>query len=163
MKTLSLFFPYAVFSLLSVVSVQARLTEKESELILRFGKVEMRGPERTSIQGRTYDVGTNLHFKSDQWTITALVIDDRCARITYGKVGDWTDEQIVGLLDRNGGFGTYKEGTGLGKSYRTWKQVNGVTAVFAANTLRITHPLYDRRLAVLKAKADAESKRPPKF
>lgn len=143
---------------------QARLTEKESELVARFGKVETRGPERAYIQGRTYDVGTNLYFKSDQWSIKALVIDDRCAVISYTKVGDWTEEQIVGLLDRNGGYVTFKqEETNLGKSYRKWKQADGVTAVFSGGKLELTHPLYARKLAVLKAKADADSKRPPKF
>ncbi|MEO5958768.1 MAG: hypothetical protein ABIZ49_00040 [Opitutaceae bacterium] len=142
----------------------ARLTEKENELIARFGKVEMRTPEKTSIQGRTYEVGTNLHFRSEQWSIVALLIDDRCARITYRKVGDWTEEQIAGLLDRNGGAATYKEEKReIGESYRTWKQINGVTAVFLLGSLRITHPLYERRLAVLKSSAEAESKRPPKF
>jgi hypothetical protein len=153
-----------LLSAMLVGTSHARLTEKENELVARFGKVELRDPEITSIQGRTYNIGTNLHFRSEHWRITALLIDDRCARITYRKIGDWTDEQIVGLLDRNGGAGTYKEEQNrLGKSYRTWKQVNGVTAVFRLNTLTLTHPLYERRLALLKAKADAESKRPPKF
>lgn len=156
--------PLIVLSVIVTCVAQARLTEKETELIGRFGKVEMRGAERTYIQGRTYDVGTNLYFKSDQWGIKALVIDDRCAVISYTKVGDWTDEQIVGLLDRNGGYATFKqEPTGLGKSFRKWKQADGVTAVFSSGKLELTHPLYARKLAVLKAKADADSKRPPKF
>ena len=145
-------------------SAQARLTEKESELIKRFGPVVSRSEDKRSFEGRTYTVGTSLSFHSDQWSIEVLMIDDRCAQITYRKIGSWTEEQIIGLLDRNGGYGTYKEQpTGLGRSYRKWKQADGVTAVFSMNTLELTHPLLERRLALLKAKAEAESKRPPKF
>lgn len=164
MKTFLTPARFILLSVLLVGSAHARLTEKENELIVRFGKVETRIPENTSNQGRTYSVGTNLYFRSEQWSIVALLIDDRCARVTYRKVGDWTDEQIVGLLDRNGGYGTYREERhALGKNYRTWKQINGVTAVFSSGSLILTHSLYGRRLAVLKAKAEADSKRPPKF
>ncbi len=151
-------------ALVSFTQVQARLTEKEPDLIKRFGPVVSRGDSRTSFEGRSFTVGKILSFRSDQWTIDTLMIDDRCSRITYRKVGNWTDEQIIGLLDRNGGYGTYKEErTGLGKSFRKWKQADGTLAQFSANDLTLTHPTYERRLALLKAKAQAESKQAPKF
>ncbi|MES2692066.1 MAG: hypothetical protein V4773_01245, partial [Verrucomicrobiota bacterium] len=87
----------------------ARLTEKEDELVKRFGPFTNRSAESASFEGRSYVVGTWLTFKADQWTIRTLVVEDRCAQIVYSKVGSWTDEQIVSLLDRNGGHGTYKE------------------------------------------------------
>lgn len=145
-------------------SAHARLTEKEPELIKRFGPVVSRSEDKRSFEGRTYTVGTSLSFRSDQWSIQVLMIDDRCAQITYSKIGSWTEEQIIGLLDRNGGSATYKEQpTGGGKINRKWKQSDGITAQFLINKLELTHPLLERRLALLKAKAEAESKRPPKF
>jgi hypothetical protein len=79
-------------------------------------------------------------------------------------VGSWTNEQLIGLLDRNGGAAGYKEQkTGLGPSYRKWRQGDGVAAVFMLNKLTLTHPMLERRCARLKAKAEAESKRAPKF
>lgn len=158
------FWLIATFAFSLICSAHARLTEKEDELIKRFGPVQLRGDTNRSFEGRSYKVGTTLTFRSEQWTIRAQLIDDRCAQITYGKIGSWTEEQIIGLLDRNGGYGTYKEErTGLGKGYRKWKQADGTAALFSLNTLELTHPLYERRLALLKAKAEAESKRPPKF
>ncbi len=79
-------------------------------------------------------------------------------------MGSWTNEQVIGLLDRNGGAAGYKEEkTGLGPSYRKWRQGDGVAAVFMLNKLTLTHPMLERRYARLKAKAEVESKRAPKF
>jgi hypothetical protein len=154
----------AIFALSLVCPVHARLTEKEDELIKRFGKVEMRSETKRSFEGRIYLVGIDLYFKSDQWSIHALMIDGRCAQITYKKTGSWTDEQIVGLLDRNGGYPSYiEQDTRLGRSLRKWKKEGGITAVYNTQELELTHPLLERRLALLKAKAEAESKQPPKF
>jgi hypothetical protein len=156
--------PLLAILLLGCSVAHARLTEKEDELIKRFGPVRGKAESHRSFQGRRYVVGTDLRFQSDQWRIAALLIDGRCAQINYSKVGDWTEEQIIGLLDRNGGSAMYqKSGTGLGKSHRTWKRADGVTAVFSLGQLTLTHPLYERRLEVLKAKAEAESKAAPKF
>jgi hypothetical protein len=155
---------FVILALSLVCPAHARLTEKEDDLVKRFGQVVSRLEQNRSFEGRTYWVGTRLSFRSDQWSIDVLMVDGRCAEIRYGKVGSWTSEQIIGLLDRNGGSAGYKEEkTGLGPSYRKWKQGDGVAAVFSLNRLTLTHPMLERRFALLKAKAEAESKRPPKF
>lgn len=155
---------FVILALSLIGPAQARLTEKEEELIKRFGKVLARSEQNRSFEGRTFNVGTTLNFRADQWSIHVLMVDGRCAEISYGKVGSWTNEQIIGLLDRNGGAAGYKEEkTGLGPSYRKWKQRDGVAAVFMLNKLTLTHPMLERRYALLKAKAEAESKRAPKF
>jgi hypothetical protein len=155
---------YILGALLLVPVVQARLTETEDELVQRFGKVKTRTEERKSFEGRTFTIGPELRFVSDQWKISAVMIDGRCAQITYTKVGHWTEEQLVGMLERNGGFATYTEDkTKSSKVVRRWKQRDGTTAEFILNKFTLTHPAFERQLAVLKAKAEAESKRPPKF
>lgn len=83
--------------------------------------------------------------------------------IIYNKIGSWTDEQLVSLLDRNGGYGAYKEEKGLGKSLRNWKHRDGTTAQFKLSTMTLTHPMLDRHREKLRAQAKAASKQLPKF
>src|SRR4051812_11921420 len=83
---------------LTATMAEARLGDKEAELVARFGPVQSRSVERKSFQGRIYVVGQVLGFRMEQWSIAVLMIDDRCAQIDYGKTGDWTEEQVATVL-----------------------------------------------------------------
>jgi hypothetical protein len=142
----------------------ARLGDKEPELVARFGAVRMRSEDMAAFEGRTYVVGTTLHFRMDQWTIYAVMIDDRCARITYGKPGTWTEEQVATAFNSNGGMANWKpDHESAPLNIRTWRRSDGAEARWSISGLQLTHPAYERRLSVLKAKAEADSHRPPKL
>jgi hypothetical protein len=142
----------------------ARLGDTEKELVARFGAVQMRGRDLTSFESRTYVVGTTLHFKMDQWSISAVMIDGRCARITYGKPGSWTEEQVATVFNANGAMANWKaDRENAPLIMRSWRRNDGATAQWSLAGLQLTHPAYERHLAMLKAKAEADSHRPPKL
>lgn len=151
-------------ALVAVPSVFARLTETEAELIERFGPINKSSDDYNTYEGRRLYVGKWLSFKSDQWSIRTLIVDGRCVQIVYDKVGSWTEEQLVAMLDSNGGHAAFKEERpGTSKNNRKWKHRDGTTAVLVLRTLTLTHPMLDRHLEKLKAQAKAESKKLPKF
>jgi hypothetical protein len=126
--------------------------------------VQARSNYTTGFEGRTYVVGTALHFNMEQWSIQALMIDGRCAQISYSKPGTWSEDQIATVFNSNGSMSNWKATPPDGPLlFRHWKRNDGATARWGMSGPELTHPAYERRLAVLKAKAEAESHRPPKL
>ena len=149
----------AVIFLLLCTSVFARLGETKDQLVARFGNPVNEGIDQMGSHGRNMAVGPELVFTQKDWIITCDLVDGRCARISYRKQGDWTEEQIQVVLAVNRQGGTWaKVAEQSGEIFRTWKRDDGATAGWTdADGISITTPAYLHAKAILEAKAKAES------
>lgn len=155
-----------LITLVLPVSVRARLDETERELIARFGSPITRSKTVTTLQGRTYQLGPRLAFRQNDWFIDCDLIDGRCARISYSKVGNWTDDQILTVLTINaqGAKWTDVSNSHLRNLSRDWKREDGATAHWQQGiSLSITTPSFERAKQIAEAKAKAESGQIPKL
>ena len=159
MKPLLLLLTLAV-----VHPASARLGETEAELIQRFGKPTLRNKHSIMGDGRMVELGPQLHFQQEEWTIAAVLIDGRVARESYGKRGKWTDEQIKAVLTANSQGDkwteTSKNSSGIS---RAWRRADGATARWTFSGMELTHPAYARAEKIAEAKAKAASGRVPKL
>jgi hypothetical protein len=150
--------------LVACTSLSARLGETEPELVERFGKIILRGKERIAAQGRANEIGVTLSFKSDQWTVHAVLIDGRCERIRYSKSGAWTDEQLTYLLRQNYSSYPWRETSGkYRKSKRDWVRDDGAIATWNAFGLKITSRSYEQTVKSAEGEAATRSKQLPNF
>jgi hypothetical protein len=116
-------------ALLPVSSVEAGIGETEEQLVARHGAVDARLPERMLEQGRIFILGERIVLKRAEWRVTAVLLEGRCAKITYGKSGAWTDSQYMELLARNAGGWRWNEILGgAPKWQRTWRREDGLVA-----------------------------------
>jgi hypothetical protein len=141
----------------------ARLGETEAELVRRFGAPVSRASERITAQGKFHEIGTGLRFRDGDWTIESTIIDGRCAREAYTKVGEWTEDQFTTVLNSNaqGGKWTRTSKDSMKKAVREWRRDDGATAVWILRTVTITHPAFDRAKSLAEAKAKAAAARTP--
>lgn len=155
----------AAFSLLAACVSQARLGETEVQLVERYGKSIMRAPESVIEQGKVHTLADDFHFRADGWTIIARVVNGRCESISYGKPGEWTEEQYGVLLEANGTRALWEERkTPTPKTHREWKRRDGATAVWRMlQNLTLETPAYQQAREALKKRAKEEASRPPKF
>lgn len=108
---------------------EARIGETEAQLVVRFGIVQTRLPERTVAEGRVYLLGERVVLKQNEWRVTAVLIDGRCAKITYHKAGAWTEQQLTDLLTVNTGQWRWREIiSATPKWQRTWRRADGLVA-----------------------------------
>lgn len=145
--------------------LSARVGETEPELIKRFGQPRSRSKHVVSAQGRIWDLGPTLFFKDADWTIISDLVDGRCARIRYSKVGEWTEEHFATVLNANaqGETWTAKSDGRNKKLLREWKRSDGATAQWIATTgLQIVVPAYVRAKSVAEAKAKAAAAAAPR-
>ena len=145
-----------LFFLSALASAHARLGETETEMIARFGQPALRSKHSTIAQGKSWDLGPSFYFRQDDWQIHCDLIDGRCVRIRYGKVGDWTEEQIQLVLAYNcqGIKWTETSNQSLTKLKRTWKRSDGATAEWNHGSgMKMVVPAYDRAKQVVEAKA----------
>ncbi|MFA6286049.1 MAG: hypothetical protein WC661_01595 [Opitutaceae bacterium] len=146
----------AVVFLLLSTCVFARLGETKDQLVARFDNPVNQGISQITSQSRTMVVGPELVFVQKDWSITCDLVDGRCARISYRKQGDWTEEQIQVVLAVNKQGGKWTEQSG--KTVRTWKRDDGALAGWSeADGISITTPAYLHAKAILEAKAKAEA------
>jgi hypothetical protein len=143
----------------------ARLGETEAEMVTRFGKAQSKADHKVAAQGKMWTVGSSLSFKQDDWLIQCDVVDGRCARISYGKRGEWTEEQLQLVLAYNSQGAKWNETTKVGgKSRRTWTRSDGASAEWMSITgIKMVAPAYERAKQVLEAKAKADASKKPKI
>lgn len=143
----------------------ARLGENEAQLIQRFGEPRLRTSHSVFAQGKSWVLGPQLHFRQDDWSITAVLVDARCGHIHYTKVGEWTDEQFLAVLNANSQGGRWTETSkpgGIPKLQRSWRRDDGATTRWQLGVgLTLITPAYNRAKAVAEAKAAAS--RSPKI
>jgi hypothetical protein len=138
-------------------TARARLGETENELIKRFGSPTSRGSHSASFEGRRYDLGPTMRFRQDDWSISCDLIDGRCVRVSYGKTGSWTQDQISAVLNANAQGDKWTETTAPNVKgiARTWKRGDGAIASWnVVAGLTMTSPVYERAKAVAEAKAN---------
>jgi hypothetical protein len=152
-------------SFLAVCASYARLGETEPQLVDRYGKTVMRASESMIEQGKIHTLARNLHFKTDDWSIIARMIEGRCESISYHKPGEWTEEQFRHLLESNGTRAQWEEEkTPHPKTHRTWRRRDKATAVWRMlEGLTLETPAYERAREALKKHAKAEASQLPKF
>ncbi len=153
-------------ALLLPLSAWARLGETESGLTARFGQPTGRSRTVTSVQGKTIELGPSLLFRQDDWSIICDLIDGRCARISYSKRGEWTDDQIQAVLTANaqGAKWTDVSNAHLRNLSRDWKREDGATAHWQQGlSLSITTPAFERAKRIAEAKAKADASRVPRL
>jgi hypothetical protein len=108
---------------------RAGIGETEDQLVRRFGDVRERKPERALEAGRVYVVGERIVLKRESWRVTAVMLDEKCAKITYTRSGPWSEPQYAELLATNAGGGTWREIIGgAPKWQRAWQRSDGIIA-----------------------------------
>lgn len=113
----------------TVTNAQAGIGETELELAARFGPVEGRRPERIQVDGHIYVLGERIVFKQAEWRVTAVLIRDQCAKITYAKSGRWMEGQFRDLLTRNADRWAWHEIPGRAPKWqRAWRRADGLVA-----------------------------------
>ncbi len=144
----------------------ARLGETEKELTTRFGKPVARAKLVTYAQGKSWELGTTLTYRQDDWVITSDLVDDRVVREEYQKRGEWTVSQIQTVVAANaqGAQWTEISAKGSEKWARKWKRTDGATAQWNNGAgFKFSTPAYDRAKEVAEAKAKVEVSRTPKI
>lgn len=117
------------FSLQFASVSHAQIGETESALVERFGPVLERKPERALEGGQVFAIGERLVFKLDRWRITTVLIEDRCAKITYGRNGSWTEQNYADLLATNANDREWREIPGSAPNWRrAWQRSDGLIA-----------------------------------
>lgn len=158
------FVPIALFFM--TATAQARLGETEQEMVDRFGKPMQRGEHTVIAQGKSWVLGPTVHFRQEDWQISADLVDGRCVRIAYSKRGDWTEEQVQLVLGSNsqGIKWTETSKPNTKKIERSWRRNDGALAGWSTlGSIRMVVPAYDRAKQVVEAKAKAEVSRKPKI
>jgi hypothetical protein len=108
---------------------QAQIGETEAELVGRFGSVQERKPERALEEGRVFVIGERVVLKLDRWRITAVLVDERCAKITYARNGAWTEQHYADLLSTNASDREWREISGSAPNWRrAWQRSDGLIA-----------------------------------
>ena len=155
----SVFFVCVLF----VSEARARLGETPEQLTNRFGQPTGRSDENITSQGRVYKIGDNYGFEQEDWRIRSVIIDGRCAKISYTKSGEWTEDQIRTVLAGSAQGDTWMlvSKPAYMKFQRRWTRSDKAVAEWNANAFTITHPAYDRAEEIAKAKAKADASRKP--
>jgi hypothetical protein len=108
---------------------EAHLGHTEAELVTCFGPVESRQAEHALVQGEALVIGARLTFRRDAWRVRAVMIDGRCAKITYTRRGRWTEAHYGELLEANADAAAWEEiAGGTPKWQRTWRRSDGLVA-----------------------------------
>lgn len=148
------------------IFVYGRLGETEQELVARFGPPISKLNESTLTQGKVVEFGSKIGFRQGEWTIESVLIEGRCAKEVYSKVGDWTDDQIRAVLTSNsqgeGWADVSKDSTKW--LVREWHRTDGAVALWQKGVgMTVIHSAYDRAKQKAEAKAKADASRIPKI
>jgi hypothetical protein len=133
------------------IAAEAGIGDTEAELVARFGAAQARMPERIQAQGRIHVLGERIVLKQAEWRVTAVLINGRCAKITYVKKGRWAELQFRELLSRNADRWAWNEiRGGAPKWQRTWRRVDGLVAkwMYAGGFAIEAQPFVDARRRV---------------
>lgn len=153
-------FALVVLALSFVGNMQARVGETEKELIARFGNPVSRSTHAIMAQGKMWVLGPQLNFTQDDWRISCDIVDGRVARESYGKAGEWTEEQFRTVLTANAQGERWTEITVAAEKpvIRRWRRVDGATVVWMNGSgVTVVVPAYDRAKGIAEAKAKADA------
>lgn len=148
-------------SLWLCVNTYARLGETTNQMIDRWGPPRSTTDDIVFSEGRSYVIGSILRFTSDDWTISAHVIEGRCAKIVYSKLGSWTDDQKTVVLTSNSQNAKWSKS--IKPVAQEWNRTDGATAKLILDQFQIEHPAYKRAVDKGKAAAKSDSARKPKI
>lgn len=163
MKIFRCLLPLVLGCLLAVTAF-ARVGETEEQLAHRYGAVTSRQPARKSSQGRINTYGEYLNFRSDDWTVRALLINGLCEEINYSKLGEWTDIQFRHLLEINGGRSNWAEVPGRHpKLRREWRRHDKTTARWGIGGFEVQTPVVEQARAAVEKAAKEDASKLPKF
>jgi|CZKI01.1.fsa_nt_gi hypothetical protein len=146
--------------------VYGRLGETEKELAGRLGAPASKSAEITLAQGKIIEFGSKLTFRQGDWTIECAVIEGRCARVVYAKMGDWTEDQFITVLTSNsqGAKWTDVSKEMTKKLAREWRREDGAVAIWHMGVgMTVTSPAYDRAKQKAEAKAKSDASQIPKI
>lgn len=137
----------------------ARLGENEPELVRRYGALQLREPEIVIEQGKMKTLADNLHFRKDEWTIIARLVDGRCESITFAKDDYWTDDELDRVLEANRGKSRWKElKSSTPKLRRNWKRRDGGIAEWGLTQgITLETPAYAKAREALHRQAKKEA------
>jgi len=153
MKLLALF-------LLTIYTCYARLGDTPERMIERWGYPKSVSDAVIYAENHSYKIGDTFTFRDGEWTFSAIVIEGRCAKITYSKPTSWTDEQKLMVLNANSqgaGWRMVRSGP-----FPQWKRDDGGQALFVA-AFELEHPAYNRAVEKAKIDAKAQASRKPKI
>lgn len=155
-----------LYLLLLTSTSYARLGETENQLIERFGAPVLRAKHQIIAQGKMIDLGPRLLFREGDWRIACDLIDGKCARITYTKPGDWTEDQVQLVLSNNAQGAKWSETSkpGAAKMLRDWKRSDGSVARWSRpEGFTVTWDFYLKAKARAEERARVEASRKPKI
>jgi hypothetical protein len=151
----------AVLFLLLCTSAFARLGDTTLRLVERFGAPRATRDEQVYAQGKAIKIGERLSFIQDDWFISCTVIDGRCAKVEYSKLGEWTEQQIETVLTSNSQGARWTNTKN--KSYqKTWTRDDGATAQWIGG-FTLIHPAYELAKEKAKARAKGAASATPKI
>ena len=159
-------FGYCAFFALMGSPLVGRVGETAEQLMKRFGPPSSRGIHRAMAQGRSYDLGPTFVFRQNDWEISCDLVDGRCVRIIFTKIGEWTEEHFQTVLNANSQGEKWTEDIkpGLKQMAREWKRRDGAIANWASRGgMTITVPAYERAKSIAEAKAKAAAGKPAKI
>jgi hypothetical protein len=116
-------------------------------------------------QGKARALADNLHFRMENWHVTARIINGRCESISYHKPGEWTEEQLRHILESNGTRAQWEERkTPSPKTHRTWLRRDSATAVWRLlQGMTLETRTFVKAREALKQRTKEESAKLPKF
>lgn len=155
----------AVLFLLLCTCAFARLGETTLRLVERFGAPKFTQNENVYAQGKTMKIGERMLFKQDDWNITCVIIDGRCAKVEYTKPGEWTEQQIETVLTSNsqGARWTKTSKPNTEKFKRTWTRQDGAMADWSFGGCSVEHPAYELAKAKAQGRAKGEASVTPRI
>jgi hypothetical protein len=147
-------------------SSYAGLGETPEQLAKRFkGPPHGQVPHQIVEQGRAITIGETLYFRDGKISVSAFMIEGRCAKAHYSKTGAWTDDQIAQILSANsqGGQWEMTSHPSIEKARREWKRDDNSTAKWNwERGFTAENPAYERAVAKARAQAVAEASKAPK-
>lgn len=158
-----LFVKFVLFALL-LSAAQARLGDTEAELIKRFGRPTSISSHSVSAQGKSFVLGPTLRFRQDDWTMRCDLIDGRCVRISYSKIGDWSDDHVRMVINANAQGALWNEKSPYPKSQRNWFRSDGSTATWSKfGGMDLTWDTYNKAKTAVEERARVDAKKKPKI
>lgn len=144
----------------------ARLGETEPQLTARFGAPISRSAEITTGQGKILEFGTKFTYRQDDWAIDCVIVDGRSVKESYRKSGEWTDVQVIAVINGNSQGAKWTEQTkeSIRKLAREWRRSDGAEASWNMGLgITVTHPAYKKAKDLVEAKAKAAAGKMPKI
>lgn len=165
-RSISDLFLALLVALCLVPCAYSRLGETEAELAKRFGPPTTQAQDTMLTAGKILRLWPKLTYRQDDWRIACDIVDGRCARATYAKPGEWTEDHFLAALNANAQGATWTDLSDAKFKVvkREWKRSDGATALWRKGVgLTLTTPAYVRATETAAAKAKAQSRQVPKL